>query len=75
METAIMGLPRAGKTTFFNALNEWQTGEQHGRGGTRDANRANLADIKVPDERVERLYDLFKPKKKALASVCFKDLF
>lgn len=74
METAIMGLPRAGKTTFFVALNEWQTGEQHGRGGTRDANRANLANIKVPDERVERLYDLFKPKKKALASVCFKDL-
>jgi len=69
-----VGLPRAGKTTFFNALSEYHTGEQDRAGGARNANRANLADIKVPDERVERLYDLFKPKKKALASVCFKDL-
>lgn len=69
-----MGLPQAGKTTFFNALNELRTGGQDRAGGVRNANVANLADIKVPDERVERLYDLFKPKKKALASVCFKDL-
>ena len=74
MEAAIVGLPRAGKTTFFTALNEGQTGEQDRGGGARHANRASLADVKVPDERVERLYDLFKPKKKALASVCFKDL-
>jgi len=74
METAIVGLPQAGKTTFFNALTELRTGGQDSAGGVRNANGANLADIKVPDERVERLYDLFKPKKKALASVCFKDL-
>jgi GTP-binding protein YchF len=74
METAIVGLPRAGKTTFFNALAELRIGEQDRGGAVRDANKANIADIKVPDVRVERLYDLFKSRKKALASVRFKDL-
>jgi GTP-binding protein YchF len=35
---------------------------------------SSLADVQVPDERVERLYDLFRPKKKSLATVRFKDL-
>jgi GTP-binding protein YchF len=74
METAIVGLPRAGKTTLFNALNGLPTSVQSIQGGSRDAHRANIADVKVPDVRVERLYDLFKSRKKALASVCFKDL-
>jgi GTP-binding protein YchF len=74
METAIMGLPGAGKTTFFNALSERESGESGYRGGARKASKANIADVQVPDERVERLYDLFRPKKKALATVCFKDL-
>ena len=74
METAIVGLPQAGKTTLFNALNGLGTGEQNKKGGFRDAHGASIADVKVPDVRVERLHDLFKSRKKALASVCFKDL-
>ena len=77
METAIIGLPRAGKTTFFNALSESTAGDQDYRDGARTAGKAGkarIADIEVPDERVEHLYNLFKPKKKALATVCFKDL-
>lgn len=66
-----MGLPRAGKSTFFNALGGRAAPGQDYQGGAR---KTNLADVQVPDERVERLYDLFKPKKKALATVCFKDL-
>ena len=37
-------------------------------------NGAGLAEVQVPDERVERLYSLFQPKKKTLATVLFKDL-
>ena len=71
METAIIGLPRAGKTTLFNALTGMsaQTGAFSGR--NKDL---NVAGVHVPDERVERLSDLFKPRKKSLATVHFKDL-
>lgn len=69
METGIIGLPMAGKTTFFNALSGTGGGSmaKSGRG-------VNLADVQVPDQRVEHLTDLFRPKKKALATVLFKDI-
>jgi ribosome-binding ATPase YchF (GTP1/OBG family) len=38
------------------------------------SSQRNVADVQVPDERVEYLTDLFKPKKKALSAVLFKDI-
>lgn len=71
METAIIGLPLAGKTTLFNALTglgaQTAAYAQRGKG-------ANVAEVQVPDERVEKLAELFRPRKTALATVRFKDL-
>ena len=57
MKVGIIGYSRSGKTTLFNAL----TGAHAAVGafGSRDA---NLAVIKVPDERVDQLTAIFEPK-------------
>jgi GTP-binding protein YchF len=71
MQTAIIGLPLAGKTTLFNALTGSSADTSAyvgGRGGL------NLAEVTVPDHRVEKLTRLFSPRKKTLATVQFKDL-
>ncbi len=69
MKVGIIGLARSGKTTIFNAL----TGSQAAVGayGSRDA---NVAVIKVPDERVDKLAEIHKPKKKTYAEFEFVDI-
>ena len=68
MKVGIVGLAGAGKTTVFNALTGLAA--EVGYGG-RD--RANVGVIKVPDDRVDRLADLFNPKKKTYAEMSFVD--
>ena len=69
MQAAIIGLPLAGKTTFFHALTGW------GNGSSSEGRRLpEVAEIGVPDERVESLSALFRPRKKSLATVRFRDL-
>lgn len=69
MKVGIIGYARSGKTTIFNAL----TGAHAAVGafGSRDA---NVAAIKVPDERVDRLHDIFQTKKKTYAEFQFMDI-
>jgi len=69
MIVGIVGFGRSGKTTIFNAL----TGSNAAVGayGSRDV---NVAVLKVPDERVERLDEIFHPKKKTLAEFQFVDI-
>jgi GTP-binding protein YchF len=69
METAIIGLPLAGKSTFFKALTGLTGAAHPGRGKT-----LNVADVAVPDERVARLSSLFRPRKTTLAVVRFKEV-
>lgn len=69
MRVGIIGLTKAGKTTVFNAI----TGAS-AQTGTYGAQKANLAVIKVPDERVEYLADIFKPKKTTFAEIVFVDV-
>jgi GTP-binding protein YchF len=70
METVIIGLPSSGKTTIFNAL----TGRAAPVGDFSTAGRqVHLADVPVPDARIDRLSDLFRPKKTTYASVLFRD--
>jgi GTP-binding protein YchF len=71
METAIIGLPLAGKTTLFNALTGLAARTSSHAGSSREA---NVALVDVPDERVERLSLLFKPEKTTFASIQFRDL-
>lgn len=69
MKVGIVGFSRAGKTTVFNAL----TGLHASVGAYGDPTKPNLGTIKVPDERVERLSEIFQPKKTTLTEIVFVD--
>src|SRR5918996_132069 len=71
MQVTIVGLPGSGKTTASNAL----TGG-HAETGTFSGGRAapNVGVVKVPDERLDRLAELFKPKKTTHADVTYADV-
>ena len=69
MQIAIVGLAASGKTTVFNTLTRGhaQTG---GFGGLT----LNVGVVKVPDPRLDRLAEIFKPKKLVYADVTYVDL-
>ncbi len=69
MKIGIVGFPRSGKTTVFNAL----TGLDAAVGFGGDPTKPNLGTIKVPDDRVDRLSDIFKPKKITYGEAVFVD--
>ena len=71
MQVTIVGLPGSGKTTVFNAL----TGG-HAEVGSFSGGRAapNVGVVKVPDARLDRLAELFKPKKTVPADVTYVDV-
>ncbi|HEO69809.1 MAG TPA: redox-regulated ATPase YchF [Candidatus Hydrogenedentes bacterium] len=69
MKVGIIGYARSGKTTIFNAL----TGA-HAEVGAFGSRDANVAVVKVPDERVERLAEIYKPKKTVHAEFAFMDI-
>ena len=69
MQIAIVGLARSGKTTVFNTLTRGDA-ETGGFGGMT----VNVGVVKVPDERLTRLTELFKPKREVPADVTYVDL-
>jgi len=69
MQIAIVGLARSGKTTVFNSLTKGDAATG-GFGGLT----VNTGVVKVPDERLTRLTELFKPKKEVPADVTYVDL-
>jgi GTP-binding protein YchF len=69
MEIGIAGLPGSGKTTLFNAL-----AHQHVSVGGYAGAEPNLAVVKVPDERLDKLSALFEPQKHTPAEVRFLDV-
>ena len=71
LSSTITGLPYVGKTTLFNLL----TGGHAATGAFAGAEaETNIGVAKVPDERVERLSALFKPKKTTFAEITYRDL-
>ncbi len=70
MRLGIIGLPQSGKTTLFNALTRGNapTGISAGKV------EVHTAVVDVPDERVDRLSDLFSPKKTTYAKVTYADI-
>ena len=66
MDLAIIGLPRCGKTTLFSSL-------ALGHGG-KAGHEENIAVVKIPDERLERLAELLHPKKVGRAELRLHDL-
>jgi GTP-binding protein YchF len=69
MQIAIVGLAGAGKTTVFNTLTKGHA-ETGGYGGLQ----LNVGVVKVPDERLDHLAEVFKPKKIVHADVTYVDL-
>jgi GTP-binding protein YchF len=69
MQIAIVGLAGAGKTTVFNTLTRGHA-ETGGFGGME----LHVGVVKVPDERLDRLAEIFKPKKVIQADVTYVDL-
>jgi ribosome-binding ATPase YchF (GTP1/OBG family) len=61
LQTAIVGLAGAGKTTVFNTLTRGHA-ETGGFGGVT----LNVGVVKVPDARLDRLAEIFKPKKMSM---------
>jgi GTP-binding protein YchF len=69
VQVAIVGLARSGKTTVFNTLTRGEA-ETGGFGGMT----VNVGVVKVPDERLVRLTELFQPKREVPADVTYVDL-
>ena len=70
MKLGIIGLPQSGKTTIFNALTRGNTPT------TASAGRIEIhnAVVDVPDPRVTKLSEMFKPKKTIYAKVTYADI-
>ncbi len=62
MKLGIIGLPRAGKSTLFDALTK-------NISGTEKRGEDRIATIRVPDDRVAALSRMFKPQKTIYAQV------
>ena len=69
MKAGIVGFKGSGKTTIFNVLTGLSA-EVGGFGG----DKANLGNIKVPDERIDALSKKLQPKKTTYAEITFVDL-
>ena len=69
MQIAIVGLAGSGKTTVFNTLTRG-----HAETGGYGALTLNVGVVKVPDARLDRLAEIFRPKKVVQADVTYVDL-
>jgi GTP-binding protein YchF len=69
VQIAIVGLAASGKTTVFNTLTRG-----HAETGGYGALTLNVGVVKVPDARLARLAEIFKPKKVVHADVTYVDL-
>ena len=71
MKLGIVGLPNVGKSTLFNAITN---------AGAESANypfctiEPNVGMVAVPDERLDKLAEIYQPKKKTPAVIEFVDI-
>ena len=70
MKIGIVGLPFSGKTTLFTAL----TGATPASVTTPGKREAHRAIVQIPDERLERLNEIYTPRKKTPATMEYLDL-
>ena len=71
MKIGLIGLRGAGKTTIFNMLTGLQA--QVGGYSGSDKGQIHLGVIKVPDARIDRLAQIYKPRKTIYAEIRFTD--
>ena len=70
MELGITGFPKAGKTTLFNLL----TASEEATDKFAKSTEAHVGVATVPDPRLDKLRDLFQPKKFTPATVKYVDI-
>jgi GTP-binding protein YchF len=70
LRAALIGFASTGKTTLFDLMT---SAKDSGR-ATHGRAEATIGISKVPDERLERLNEMFNPKKRVPATVEFTDL-
>lgn len=70
MRLGIIGLPQSGKTTLFNALTRGNQPTTMSGGRFE----VHTAVVDVPDPRVDRLSEMFKPQKTIYAKVTYADI-
>lgn len=71
MQIGLVGLPLVGKTTFFNLLTGAGAPVASFLGASTEVHTASAV---VPDERVDFLSKLYKPRKTIYARIQFKDI-
>ncbi len=71
MKIGLVGLPNSGKTTVFNALTRGDAPTTAYSSGTLDVH--SLV-VDVPDERIDRLVEMYVPKKITHAKVAYADI-
>jgi ribosome-binding ATPase YchF (GTP1/OBG family) len=69
MQTGIIGLPQVGKTSLFRILTKARV---EARAGAQ--NQAHVGIARVPDARVVKLAEVFKPKKITYATIEYVDI-
>jgi ribosome-binding ATPase len=69
MKTGIIGLPQVGKTSLFRILTRAAA-----TGGRSVPGQAHVGIARVPDARVARLAEVFKPKKITYATIEYVDI-
>jgi len=69
LRAGLVGLPASGKTTLFQLLTSAREAPRtHGKA------EANVGMSRVPDERLDRLTELFQPRKRVPATIEFADM-
>jgi ribosome-binding ATPase len=69
MQTGIIGLPQVGKTSLFRILTKARVETRSGA-----PNQAHVGIARVPDIRVAKLAEVFKPKKITYATIEYVDI-
>ena len=67
MEMGILGLPQSGKSTLFEIMTGVKSGQSHNEAVVR-------GQASVPDERFDKLVEIYKPVKVSPAKVPFVDV-